>query len=203
MPKIIWTCSTFVIFDIQLCELQCREQGQESHYIQHSNNSSTLTSKGLLKVKIATVSFNAIKYCNWKWKKEKYQFFHCMDRICLFLITWTEYVLYCMWNCGHLTYFCYVFTMGVMVRKVIFSHQNFHNPYEMLSLVLFPKGQLISKCLLVSPILPKKELETQIFALHCWYLWYENLESLGKCFVSFFHTHLPSTFKGNTLKCAR
>ena len=79
-----------------------------------------------------------------------------MDRICLFLITWTEYVLYCMWNCGHLTYFCYVFTMGVMARKVIFSHQNFHNPYEMLSLVLFPKGQLISKCLFGVSNSPKK-----------------------------------------------
>ena len=32
---------------------------------------------------------------------------------------------------------------------------------------------------------------------------YENLEYLGKCFVPFFHTHLPSTFKGNTLKYAR
>ena len=32
---------------------------------------------------------------------------------------------------------------------------------------------------------------------------YENLESLGKCFVPFFHTHLPSAFQGITFKCAR
>ena len=66
MPKIIWTCSTFDIFDIQLLWIliQCREQGQESHYIQPSNLSSTLTSKGLLKVTIATAPFNTIKYCN-------------------------------------------------------------------------------------------------------------------------------------------
>ena len=28
---------------------------------------------------------------------------------------------------------------------------------------------------------------------------YENLESLSKCFVPFFHTHLPSTFQGITV----
>ena len=27
---------------------------------------------------------------------------------------------------------------------------------------------------------------------------YENLESLGKCFVPFVRMHLPSAFKGNT-----
>ena len=27
---------------------------------------------------------------------------------------------------------------------------------------------------------------------------YENLESLGKCFVTFVRMHLPSAFKGNT-----
>ena len=32
---------------------------------------------------------------------------------------------------------------------------------------------------------------------------YENLESLGKCFVPFVHTHLPSAFQGITFKCAR
>ena len=31
---------------------------------------------------------------------------------------------------------------------------------------------------------------------------YENLESLGKCFVPFVLMLLPSVFKGNTLKCA-
>ena len=44
--------------------VQCREQGQESHYIQPNSLSSILTSKGLSKVKIATAPFNAIKYCD-------------------------------------------------------------------------------------------------------------------------------------------
>ena len=32
---------------------------------------------------------------------------------------------------------------------------------------------------------------------------YENLESLGKCFVPFVRMHLPSEFQGITFKCAR
>ena len=32
---------------------------------------------------------------------------------------------------------------------------------------------------------------------------YENLESLGKCFVSFVRMHLPSEFQGITFKCDR
>ena len=32
---------------------------------------------------------------------------------------------------------------------------------------------------------------------------YENLESLGKCFVPFIHTHLPSAFQGINFKFAR